>query len=211
MEISLSNKKINEINMDKVCECMKWNQPYIKYMNEPSGKEHYKLLAYLSLELSKLKEKPQISDIGTLYGSSALSFALNPDAEITTYDILNFVPQLPENMFSINSIPNITRKFMSGQLDIKNIAKSDVVLLDVDPHDGIQEKKFIELLDKANFKGILIIDDIKLNEDMKSMWDYIVKTYSSKYIFHDISNYGHWSGTGLIIFNHKYLNIKINE
>jgi hypothetical protein len=38
------------------------------------------------------------------------------------------------------------------------------------------------------------LDDINLNNPMKEFWNVITE---DKY---DISEYGHWSGTGLVIF-----------
>jgi hypothetical protein len=48
----------------------------------------------------------------------------------------------------------------------------------------------------ANFKGRLFLDDIHLNPAMKCFWNSISETKA------DITDIGHWSGSGLVDFGH---------
>jgi predicted O-methyltransferase YrrM len=44
-----------------------------------------------------------------------------------------------------------------------------LILLDIDPHDGIQEAKFLDILRRIQYQGIVIMDDIHLNPAMDDL------------------------------------------
>jgi hypothetical protein len=117
----------------------------------------------------------------------------NKKNNVITYDLIdkpNEVLQFEEEL------PNLTFKKMNvfdESLDI--FKKSKVIFLDLDPHDGIQETKFISLLEEIGYKGIVICDDIHWFPRMKQWWNNLKQT---KY---DVTQFGHGSGTGLIDFS----------
>ena len=96
--------------------------------------------------------------------------------------------------FSVNS-KNKVRSFnvLNGNYN-SVILGSKYIMLDT-YHDGTFEKEFYDYLISINYKGYLLLDDIHLNFEMEIFWDSITK---EKY---DISNLGHITGTGLVIFN----------
>jgi predicted O-methyltransferase YrrM len=200
--LKIIKSEVADMNIDSQLDFMSWNPVYKDFMTKKPGEEHYKLLAYLSKLLSQVNNSPIVADIGTLYGASSLALSTHPSIQVTTYDILNLIPQ---NGKTIANLPNIKRKIMSGQLDIVNIAKSDMILLDIDPHEGLEEKKFINLLLKHGFKGILIVDDIFLNDAMKDFWNTIPENLTK----YDVTDIGHWTGTGIIVFDPNTYDIKI--
>lgn len=75
-----------------------------------------------------------------------------------------------------------------------------IIMIDVDPHDGVQEPPMIEFLEKINWSGLLIFDDTKTDTfpDLKKYWD------SLNYEKYDLTDVGHHSGTGLINFGNKH-------
>ena len=77
------------------------------------------------------------------------------------------------------------------------IKSSKLMFLDLDPHDGIQEKKFIEWLEKIEYNGVIICDDIEWFPAMSRWWNELKQT---KY---NVTKYGHGSGTGIIDFSNK--------
>jgi hypothetical protein len=84
------------------------------------------------------------------------------------------------------------------------ILSSEFIFLDVDPHNGIMEYNFYLFLKENNYKGFVICDDIWYFKDMRNnFWYKIEDEYK-----YDISNLGHWSGTGIFTFNS---NIKIHK
>lgn len=149
--------------------CFNSGEPYQKYK-----------------ELSMSKDNQTIIDIGSYRGFSALALSENKTNQVHTFDIGNYLEiELPDNL-----------KFhQKGGLEISKglIKKADIILLDVDPHDGIQEPIIFDYIIKSGFKGMLIIDDVNLNDKMKSFFD------SIKYE-KELADWHH-SGTGLVWVN----------
>lgn len=193
--ITVNRAEVGLVDFTNVLDLISWNPAFREYMTRPPGQEHYKLLAYLGKKLAATKTSPIIADVGTLYGASALAFAAaNPSIQVTTYDIINVIPTA-QGIKTINNVSNIKRKGMSAQLDIANIAKSDLVLVDIDPHDGIEEDRFLKRLLKHGFRGLLVYKDIALNDAMKAFWSSIPTTLKKV----DLTEVGHWTGTGVVV------------
>ena len=184
--LNVSNTELNLINSsyinkysDKLINYELDHNPY--YFHMESGKEHYRLLMYVST----LYNDEVIFDVCTNNCMSAFALSYNKSNRVKTYDIVKLLPENP-NVDNIEYILGDSTK----DLDLE---KCPVIFLDVD-HDGLYEDIFYEHLKNINWKGILILDDIHLNEPMKKFWNRIEE---KKY---DITNIGHWSGTGLVVF-----------
>ena len=195
--IKLSKDDMSNIGIETLYPYMTWNPQYINFMNELPGREHYRMLASISKQLD---DGAGVADVGTYFGASALAFSINPNVHVTTYDIHQCIP---EHGMTPLARANVKQKVMSGQLDVGNIVNSDVVLLDIDPHDGPTETKFVELLMENNFQGILLCDDIFHNKGMTQFWNDIPSILKKV----DVSEYGHWTGTGAVIFNPDIIDI----
>lgn len=160
---------------------------YQQYFDQPAGKEHYRLLEQLAAE-----ESGVVVDVGTLYGSSALALSSNPDVHVWSYDI---VSHIPEDAL-IRSTPNISFYLKNGIDAVPDfVDKTKLIVLDVDPHDGEQEKAFFEQLVKYGYKGRVVCDDIHLNTAMMTWWDSVSQRKE------DVTKEGHWSGTGIVYFD----------
>jgi len=175
---SMDSSYINKYS-DKLINYQLDHNPY--YFHIESGKEHYRLLMYVST----LYNNETIFDVGTNKCMSALALSYNKSNKVKTYDIIKLLPENP-NVDNIEYILGDSTK----DTDLKNCP---VIFLDVD-HDGIYEDIFYDHLKSINWKGILILDDIHLNEPMIKFWNRIEEEK------HDITNIGHWSGTGLVVF-----------
>lgn len=201
--LAINKAEVPLIDFTGVLEFMAWNPQFREYMTKPPGQEHYKLLAYLGKKLAQVKAAPVIADIGTLYGASALAFAAaHPTIQVTTYDIVNAVPSA-QGIKTINQVANIKRKAMSAQIDIDNISKSDLVLVDIDPHNGIEEDKILKRLVAAGFRGLLLYKDIALNDAMKAFWSSIPASFKKI----DLTEVGHWTGSGLVVCDPTYIDL----
>jgi predicted O-methyltransferase YrrM len=168
----------------------KYNRHKINEMNTGAEQgEHYKLLSYLSDNF----ENETILDLGTRDGLSAFVLSNNGKNKVITYDLL---PKPYEMTQFEHLVPNCEFKQLNiFDEDLNIIKNSKLIFLDLDPHDGIQEKKFIEILEIMNYKGIIICDDIEWFPQMQNWWNGLKQT---KY---NITKYGHGSGTGLIDFS----------
>jgi hypothetical protein len=196
LQIVLSNEIIDAIDLTKLNKYVEWNSDNFKYFNLEAGKEHYKLLAYLSTVITSKK----IIDIGTYFGFSATAFAYNKDKQIISYDIFDWIP---DDKITIKSAENVQLKVMNCLYDIDNIIDTDLIMIDID-HNGNNELNILDTLRKANYKGLVLLDDIGLNEEMIKLWNDIPE----KKI--DISSVGHWSKTGLVIFDPSRFDIILN-
>jgi len=162
--------------------------PYLK--NE---KEHYRLLVYLS----NLFNNIVILDCGTCQGHSCLCLSQNKNNKIISYDIIK-----NKQLCDLSSFDNVELKILDVNKEKEEIIKSaEIIVLDIDPHDGIQEKIFFEYIENINYEGYVIVDDIFLSEKMKNFWENITQ---QKF---DLTDIGHHSGTGLVIFGEKNIEI----
>ena len=143
--------------------------------------EHYDLLSTFSKQFNKVK----IYDIGTYKGLSAIALSSNQSNLIVSYDIGYYV--------TVKQPYNVEFRIGSFYHD-REMLSSPLIMFDIDPHDGLQEKKFVENLINIGYKGTVIFDDIHLNDGMKDFWNSITQEK------HDYTQYGHWSGTGIVLF-----------
>lgn len=149
--------------------------------HQPSGREHYRLLQYIS----QIYGGVLIFDVGTLVCRSAIALSYNNSVRVRSFDIRQV---LPENVKKDNI------EYVIGDCTLDTDFKNaPFIFLDV-AHDGTFEEVFYNHLKKIGWKGVLLLDDINLNEEMKNFWNSIVEEK------HDITYKGHWSGTGVVLF-----------
>lgn len=193
--IELKKESIDSTDMEFGRKYVSWQTKNSDFFYEDSGKEHYKLLAYLSHVI----DEPYYVDIGTYYGFSAVALSANEKSNVTTYDVCDWVPDEETN--TVKTKKNVSCKIMNCINDIEFIMKTNLVVLDIDPHDGDEETRILDALRKNGYKGIVVLDDIMLNEDMKAFWNAIPE---KKY---DVTKLGHWSGTGIVVFDPNNIDI----
>lgn len=169
------------------------NYQFLDINEYPSypGKEHYKLLAYLSHQTNN----SIIVDIGTHRGFSALALSQNATNIVHTFDIVtevdsNMVDELNNVKFHIENLWDLeTRKKWQS-----TILSSAIIFIDIEPHEGHMEYEFYCYLHDHNYQGLLIADDIWYFKGMRDNFWYNIPSWQK----HDATNCGHWSGTGII-------------
>ena len=66
------------------------------------------------------------------------------------------------------------------------------------------EYEFLRLLGESGFRGVLMLDDIHLNPQMKRMWrrlashEHGMMGFSVEYTARDVTALGHSTGTGVV-------------
>jgi predicted O-methyltransferase YrrM len=190
MKINLNEIKNCDLSFVSQFYPNKYERHKINEMNvgQEQG-EHYKLLYYLSTIL----ENELILDLGTRDGLSALCLAYNKKNKVITYDLSD----KPKEMLEFeNELPNLTFKQMNVfDETTETFKKSKLIFLDLDPHDSVQENKFIELMESIEYDGIIVADDIVWFPRMQFWWNNLTQ---KKY---DVTKFGHGSGTGIIDFS----------
>lgn len=176
------------------------------------GDEHYYFLAALSMQLKNCK----IIELGTHNGRSTVSLnygnlKTNSNNTIYTYDIINYLaPNIFDNTNIIYNLQNLLEPSIREK-NKEHILSSDLIFIDVDPHEGTVEYDMYLWLKENNYTGLILYDDINLDEghlgvytgnSMKKFWSKIDNTYKI-----ELTSVGHSSGTGLVSFNFNNYNI----
>lgn len=98
-----------------------------------------------------------VVDVGTHLGLSALALS-TPHNTVLSLDIDNrrlAGLELPDNIeFRIANMVTDTQVFPLN---------ASLALLDIDPHDGVQERAIVQQLLDREWHGLLVCDDIHLN------------------------------------------------
>ena len=191
-------------------------EEYVKFMLADAGTEHYPFLNYLSATYGDCRH---FSDIGTRVVASAAALGSNLKSPVWTFDI----PQSIERhaAYRGDTEANYQAKAKSIGLNIKfhnldllKVSDEELkkyfgtwfVMLDTfrKPDTVPFEREFFQRLLDIGFKGILGLDDIHLNDEMKKWWKELQDgAVVGGYTTYDISEVGHFSGTGLVDFSGK--------
>ena len=189
MELPISNNILNNFNLK--------NHEYLvdpTYYDLPSGEQEYKLYSYLTTFF----DNAIILDIGTLNGRSAISLSHNELNQVISYNIVDDIKKPGHKVYTKSNI-EFRIKNVLEELTQELISKTKIVMIDVD-HFEVIEREIIQRLDDLGFSGLILLEAIhhpwpKEREAMQRLWK------SLKYEKYDVTKYGHWSGTGLIVMN----------
>jgi hypothetical protein len=160
---------------------------YEYFTNQP-GLAHYRTLAYLST----LFNNEKIVEIGTRFGSSAMCLSYNPNNQVISYDLIDYINgkiNFPNLEFRLENI--LTEEKMT-----EHLLNASLIFLDVDPHDGIQEEIVSNFLIKNGYEGFMICDDIVCERfpGLLKWWNSIpVKKV-------DLTKFGGTHGLGIVDF-----------
>ena len=197
MIVTISASEVREVDVAAIAmPYAAWHEN-AKFFAASSG-EHYKLLATIA---SKFRGG-RFVDIGTYLGHSALALAHRAEElgnKVVSYDIADCFDNAAARASpsDIKKHPAIELRVRDAISDVAEIAATaDVVLLDVTPHDGKQERVIVSELVRLGFKGLLLLDDIHLNPEMTALWQWLPCERKL-----DLTDIGHWSGTGLCVFD----------
>lgn len=163
---------------DKVINCL----------NDSPNKQHYKLLAFLTMFL---KSNSKVTCLYTSLGLDALALSLRPDITVVSYDVVDRIIQ-------IESTPkqksNICLKIQSYFDDMVDIVESPLIYIS-DPSEDINEfLMLIQILLSSKYNGLLMFNGI-YSSVMVHVWKKLVL---QKY---DVSSVGNSVlGTGIIVF-----------
>lgn len=184
--ISVSNSYLDTMDLSHNNYMLDKMSDFALYYHYPSGKEHYRLLTFIS----KLYDNEILYDIGTNNGCSAISLSHKNNNIVKTYDIVDYTHK------GVITKPNIIFHLENISKNIEVVKESRFIMLDAN-HDGIFENIFYNQLKEINYTGILFLDDIHLNSTMKEFWNSIDE---EKY---DLTIKGHNTGSGLVILKKK--------
>ena len=180
--LKATKEQLNSIEFDSYRDSfLKKGYPNNWFFME-AGQEHYRLLAYIG----SLYKSKTLLDIGSYQGNSAIALAHSGN-KIISYDL--------DTQPIIEKIKNDNIKFIKGDILADNdlILTSPFIMLDT-YHNGDFEQEFVDHLINIKYKGLVMFDDIHLNNEMSNFWNGLK---NEKF---DLTEIGHFSGTGLVIF-----------
>jgi hypothetical protein len=171
-------------------------RPFVRHSEEfyrAAGVDHYRLLAYLSTHFHGQK----LFDIGTFSGESALALSYNDSNHVHSFDVVNKVPDVRRCKRNVSYHlcdlfdPDLRERWKTELL------ASPLIFIDVDPHEGTREYDFVRWLQRHEYPGIIVLDDIWAFKGMRDkLWLQLESNIKA-----DITPFGHWSGTGVISFS----------
>ena len=169
------------------------NETVNEFHSKP-GKEHFRLLAYLS----SLYKNSTIINIHTNNGYEALALSYEPTNTVYSFGSLeratnHTVRQCKNIQFHTDNIldPVVREKWR------ETILQSAFIFVDIEPHDGHHEYDLYQYLTNIGYKGFVIYDDIWYFKSMRNnCWYKIPDTCR-----YDLTEVGHWSGCGVVSFN----------
>lgn len=187
------------------------------FLGEPN--EHYRLLACLA---SQCPPGALLANFGTLYGYNALALASGADAggpprEVITIDARDHIAMHTTDIIGVDLSATPTPKTLPGvrcvvdpdmglgadRALIERVAREAmIVVVDIDPNDGVRERALIQELVRLGYRGILVLDDIHLNASMKALWDTL-----SAPVKLDLTHLAHWSGTGVAVMDPEFVTV----
>jgi hypothetical protein len=190
-KITIVKEDVINKDLSHLTKYFEYQQEEFHFYEKPAGWCEYKLYAYLA---NKVNDK-LILEVGTRHGGSALAFSDNPSNKVISYDIIQWDSH--ENLKKSNIDLRIGN-FMEDKTI--NYDKVDIIMIDVDPHDGLQEPPMIQFLANKNWSGLLLLDDIS-----EHLWPAIYNMWTNiSYEKYDLTDIGHFSGTGLINMGNKF-------
>ena len=203
---------------------------YAQFAAQPAGAEHYKLLSHLA---SQVGAGTTIVEVGTRYGAGALTLSgAAPAATVHTIDLPISREFEDEVVAKSKPRPTVLRGGSGAEGSVtvysefpkihfhkatilaqpdgaaaQQVYKARFVLLDTlhEPEAHPFEYEFLALLGRRNFRGLLMLDDIHLNAEMRRLWDalywgIVPGLPLHKYALYDATAVGHFSGSGLVDF-----------
>ena len=187
--IEVNKELLRGVGLEKLASFCKDSD---EVMAEP-GEQHYKLLAYLTAQV-----KGHVVDVGTHYGNSAAALSYGGN-KVYSFDInketpVDFEKNLPNCEFILANLWETATREKYKDL----LLKSELVFMDVDPHNGEMEIEMYNWFKENSYQGIVVWDDIWFFKEMRDkFWCHVVEKV-------DVSLLGHFSGTGITTFGGKY-------
>ena len=177
--------------------------------------EHYHaILAHLSTYFND----SIIVDMGTHTGNSAAALSYNKTNKVYTFDIapteqaaelfkedeykniIYIIGNCIENNWYGQPLGPFSTNLSEPLKSEKEIfLSSELIFLDIDPHDGVQEPQVLDFLITNDWKGIMVCDDIgHQHPPMHDWWNSIeLPTYTIR------NKYAAFKGTGIVCFDEQ--------
>lgn len=176
-----TKEELDAIDMEPV-KAMFQKVPETRFLTMKAGEEHYRLLRWISEKHNEI----MIAELGSYMGLSTVCLAWNKENVVYAYDVDFSLLKWKEQPKNVDLIQVKDQSFFH-----ETIIACDIIFVDTN-HFGVMELAVYKFLKEREWKGVLIYDDIYLNDEMKRVWESI-----DKYKI-DATALGHVYGTGIV-------------
>ena len=153
--------ELNGIDMKNISSLIPDDDSFKKYIDMSAGTDHYRLLRWISDQFNNVN----LIDIGTFKGFSGASLSHNINNQVFSFDV--------QNHLVLNPIPKNLNIIIDDFKKYEDLLKSSPFIFYDTVHDGHHEDLFFTWLRSISYHGIVIFDDIYLNDQMKKFWQSI--------------------------------------
>jgi hypothetical protein len=174
-----------------------------------AAKEQYRLVSLVARAVGSAFPDAPMVDIGSPLMHAAAALWTGARAAGSNAKVLAFCNQQdPEASWRVpESVQQLARESGIEALDVTVTSALEgiddlvqrqgckLMVLDKDPHDGVFERLVIQKLMDLDYRGLLIMDDARLNPEMAN----VIKWAPLKKV--DATHLGHWSGTTVLVFD----------
>ena len=199
MNIIIDKEKINNIKFDDYFSSLSVSKEIYQFRDfyAKSGEKNFRLLSFIS----SLFNNSSIIEVGSNDGLNTLALSYNQTNIIHSFDIVNNVKNdIIKEQSNINFQYYDLWDKSNQQLWLNTILNSKFIFLNIDTHNGSKEYEFYNFLKKINYSGFLICDNIWHFKNMRDNFWYKLNND----FCYDLTEYGNWSGTGIVTFNNNY-------
>lgn len=209
-KIYVSREELDAVDLLPALPIISWHTDH-RFFFAPN--EHYRLLAVLARQAARAFPTSAILDLGSPYACSAAALCLGAMAAGSSIDVHTFdlgsgsKAVMPPDARAYAERSGIQIHVKVNEPDdmlervMRQAHQAHLIALDTEPHDGVLERKIVEALMDVGYRGLLVVDEIRLNESMLNFWKWV----PMKKI--DVTHHAHWSGTGIIVFDDRMLDV----
>jgi hypothetical protein len=162
------------------------------FIDHQAGEQPYRMMKFLLDTMFNRKQAIKASIIGVGRDGHLATLCASEKAHVDVYEAYRNDRYCDEEPKALLKLSNVSMK--PGFPGFDDIVKSDLIVFDMHPHDGVNEADFVRELVAKHYNGILVITCININNNMKQMWNAICQQKL------DVSSKAHWAGTGVVFF-----------
>lgn len=206
--VQLSAQRVAATPTDWMLPYASWHA-HSQYLGRDN--EAFKLLAHLATCF----QGARFSTVGPGIGFSALALAHEAGERgnvATAFDTTDRVPSADSGIRTPRDHPAVRLRVVEDLASPAAAAEAargaQLIVLDLEKHEGVQERAFVAALAAAGYKGLLVVDDIRLSPGMQAFWAELGVMLPGARLL-DVSEMGHWSGTGIVAFDPSVLDVQV--
>ena len=158
-------KEADQEEVIRISDKFKIGETFKFFGYEKNWMLHNNYYKYL-ISFCKILQPQRVLELGTQIGSGAAALSVY-SRSVVTADVN--IGEISKEIYLSNKISVISLRTPQSCLNI-NFSPFELIFIDIG-HDGIYEEQIHKKLLESKYKGIVLWDDILLNNSMKKFWN----------------------------------------